>query len=66
MRRNLLYMGTQQHVNVPDGHKHRLGVGHSFSACFSRTRIKQKRHKANDAALQCGFILINEKRGEHS
>jgi len=65
MRRNLLYMGTQ-HVNVPDGHKHRqhrLEVGHSFSACFSRTRIKQKRHKANDAVLQCGFILINEKRG---
>ena len=61
MRRNFLYMGTQQCVNVPAGHKQRLRVGHWFSACCSRTRIKQKCKKAHNAVMQCGFILINKK-----
>jgi len=49
MRRYFLHMDTQQCVNVPADHKQRLGVGHWFSACCSRTRIKQKRHKAHNA-----------------
>jgi len=66
MRRNFLYMGMEQCVNVRAGHKQRLGVRHWFSACCSRTRIKQKRHKAHNAVMLCGFILINEKLGQHS
>ena len=34
-----------------------------FPACCSRTGIKQKRHKAHNAVMQCGFILIYEKLG---